>query len=53
MTYLQRVSIETALLAITPESEVAAHARNKGFVEPLDITPVRDMLKNLKFAPYN
>lgn len=45
--------LKTALLAITPESEVAVHARIKGFVEPLDITPVRDMLKNLKFAPYN
>lgn len=45
--------LKTALLAITPESEVAKQTKIKGFVEPLDVTPVREMLKNLKFAPYN
>ena len=46
-------AMKAALLAITAESEVATHARIKGFVEPLDITPVREMLKQLKIARYN
>lgn len=46
-------AMKAALLSITAESKVATHARIKGFVEPLDITPVREMLKQLKLAPYN
>ena len=45
--------VKAILLGLQADSEVAIRAHIKGFIEPLDLSPIRTMLRDLKMPPFD